>query len=95
MSVAASDQIIGQIEERFPNWRSYRDLIDCIDCTLAELYRIKEEQSRWTNAVVVGITGAVCLPPNHNTFVSPCAQPPPKPDVLYVDGAVYRREGAQ
>jgi hypothetical protein len=31
---AVADQIIGQIEERFPNWRSYRDLIDCIDCTL-------------------------------------------------------------
>jgi hypothetical protein len=34
---AAADQIIGQIEERFPNWRSYRDLIDCIDCTLHQL----------------------------------------------------------
>jgi hypothetical protein len=34
-----ADQIIGQIEERFPNWRSYRDLIDCIDCTLADLRR--------------------------------------------------------
>ncbi|NGO50478.1 hypothetical protein [Allomesorhizobium camelthorni] len=34
---AVADQIIGQIEERFPNWRSYRDLIDCIDCTLHDL----------------------------------------------------------
>lgn len=33
---AVADQIIGQIEERFPNWRSYRDLIDCIDCTLRD-----------------------------------------------------------
>jgi hypothetical protein len=31
---AVQEQIIGQIEERFPDWRSYRDLIDCIDCTL-------------------------------------------------------------
>lgn len=38
---AVADQIIGQIEERFPNWRSYRDLIDCIDCTLAELRRVQ------------------------------------------------------
>lgn len=30
-------QIIRQIEERFPNWPSYRDLIDCIDCTLSDL----------------------------------------------------------
>ncbi|MVA98886.1 hypothetical protein GN330_16685 [Nitratireductor sp. CAU 1489] len=36
---AASDQIIGQIEDRFPNWQSYRDLLDCIDCTMAELRR--------------------------------------------------------
>ncbi|WP_028003142.1 hypothetical protein [Sinorhizobium meliloti] len=35
--MAVADQIIGQIEERFPNWRSYRDLIDCIDCTLSDL----------------------------------------------------------
>ncbi len=34
---SAADQIIGEIEERFPNWRAYRDLIDCIDCTLADL----------------------------------------------------------
>lgn len=34
---SAADQIIGQIEEIFPNWRSYRDLIDCIYCTLHDL----------------------------------------------------------
>lgn len=32
-----ADQIIGQIEALFPNWRSYRDLIDCIECTLHQL----------------------------------------------------------
>ncbi|SCB30741.1 hypothetical protein [Rhizobium lusitanum] len=32
-----ANQIIGQIEELFPDWRSYRDLIDCIECTLHEL----------------------------------------------------------
>lgn len=36
-AAVVSDQMIGQIEDRFPNWRSYRDLIDCIDCTLHEL----------------------------------------------------------
>lgn len=36
---AAADQIIAQIEERFPNWRSYRDLLDCIDVTLYDLRR--------------------------------------------------------
>lgn len=34
-----ADQIISKIEERFPNWRSFRDLLDCIDCTLHELRR--------------------------------------------------------
>jgi hypothetical protein len=37
LSVGPADQIIGQIEELFPNWRSCRDLIDCIECTLHEL----------------------------------------------------------
>lgn len=32
-----ADQIVTKIEGRFPNWRSYRDLIDCIDCTLHDL----------------------------------------------------------
>ncbi len=30
----AADRMIGEIEKRFPDWKSYRDLIDCIDCTL-------------------------------------------------------------
>ncbi|SDL08047.1 hypothetical protein SAMN05428953_12671 [Mesorhizobium muleiense] len=88
----SADQIIGQIEERFPNWRSYRDLIDCIDCTLAELRRVKEEQSRWTNVIAVTAPG---LFPQDYVFRSPCDPPLPKPDVLYIDGAVYRREIAQ
>lgn len=32
-----ADQIIAEIEELFPNWRSYRDLVDCITCELHEL----------------------------------------------------------
>jgi hypothetical protein len=32
-----ADQIISQIEELFPNWRAYRDLVDCITCELHEL----------------------------------------------------------
>lgn len=35
----AAATILAQIEERFPNWRSYRDLLDCIDCTLSDLRR--------------------------------------------------------
>lgn len=34
---SVAEKIIGQIEERFPNWKSFRDLIDCIDCTLYDL----------------------------------------------------------
>lgn len=39
VAVAASpaDQIIGQIEELFPNWRIYRDLVDCITCEIHDL----------------------------------------------------------
>lgn len=37
VSRGPADQIIGQIEELFPNWRSYRDLVDCITCELHEL----------------------------------------------------------
>ncbi|WLA80368.1 hypothetical protein [Bradyrhizobium elkanii] len=36
-----ADEIIAKIEERFPNWRSYRDLIDCIDCTLHQLREVQ------------------------------------------------------
>lgn len=32
-----ADAMIAQIEERFPDWRSFRDLVDCIDVTLHEL----------------------------------------------------------
>lgn len=32
-----ADEIIGQIEERFPDWRGFRDLVDCIDVTLHRL----------------------------------------------------------
>jgi hypothetical protein len=34
---SAADAMIGEIEKRFPNWQSFRDLVDCIDCTLHEL----------------------------------------------------------
>lgn len=33
----AADEIIEQIEARFPNWKSFRDLVDCIDVTLHAL----------------------------------------------------------
>lgn len=33
----AADQIIGEIEQRFPDWRGFRDLVDCIDVTLHNL----------------------------------------------------------
>lgn len=32
-----ADEIIGQIEERFPDWKGFRDLVDCIDVTLHRL----------------------------------------------------------
>lgn len=32
-----ADEIIGQIEARFPDWKGFRDLIDCIDVTLHRL----------------------------------------------------------
>jgi hypothetical protein len=34
-----ADKVIGEIEKRFPDWKSYRDLVDCIDCTLHSLRR--------------------------------------------------------
>lgn len=36
-AASPADQIIGQIEELFPNWRSYRDLVDCITCEIHDL----------------------------------------------------------
>ena len=36
-SPTPADEIIGQIEERFPDWRGFRDLVDCIDVTLHRL----------------------------------------------------------
>lgn len=36
-AVGPADQIIGQIEARFPDWKSFRDLVDCIDVTLHRL----------------------------------------------------------
>jgi hypothetical protein len=36
-SQSVADQVMGDIEKRFPNWKSYRDLIDCIDVTLHQL----------------------------------------------------------
>jgi hypothetical protein len=32
-----ADDLVSQIEQRFPDWKSYRDLLDCIDCTLHQL----------------------------------------------------------
>lgn len=40
LSRVPADQIISQIETLFPDWRSYRDLVDCIECTL---HRLKED----------------------------------------------------
>lgn len=42
-SSGAADQIITQIETLFPDWQSYRDLVDCIECTL---HRLKAEGGR-------------------------------------------------
>jgi hypothetical protein len=56
---AGADQIIGQIEERFPNWRSYRDLIDCIDCTLRSLRTINEPQGSWVTGEREAVARAV------------------------------------
>lgn len=39
LSIGPADQIIAQIEALFPDWRSYRDLVDCIECTI---HRLKE-----------------------------------------------------
>lgn len=45
VGISAADQIIGQIEEIFPNWPKYRDLVDCIICELHELRQRAEGQN--------------------------------------------------
>ncbi|RWP29887.1 hypothetical protein [Mesorhizobium sp.] len=50
---------------------------------------LETEQARWTNAVAVTVPGVF---PQDYVVRSPCDPPLPKPDVLYIDGAVYRRE---
>ncbi|RWH52267.1 MAG: hypothetical protein E5V72_01465 [Mesorhizobium sp.] len=55
----------------------------------ADLAQLRSEQARWTNAVVIGVP-AVFL--QDYMISSPCAEPRPKPDVLYIDGAVYRMD---
>ncbi|WP_287210710.1 hypothetical protein [Mesorhizobium sp.] len=55
----------------------------------AELAQLRSDQARWTNAVVVSATG---LYPQDYVVRSPCDPPLPKPDVLYIDGAVYRMD---
>lgn len=41
--VREAERLISKIEERFPNWTAYRDLLDCIDC---EIHRLKTEAQR-------------------------------------------------
>lgn len=41
--VKQAEKMISEIEERFPNWTAYRDLLDCIDC---EIHRLKAEAQR-------------------------------------------------
>ncbi|WP_292052601.1 hypothetical protein [Mesorhizobium sp.] len=55
----------------------------------ADLAQLRSEQARWSNAVVVSATG---LYPQDYVVRSPCDPPLPKPDVLYIDGAVYRMD---
>ncbi len=38
-SLSGADLMIRQVEERFPNWKFYRDLVDCIDVTLHDIRR--------------------------------------------------------
>lgn len=35
----SADKMISEIEKRFPDWKSHRDLVDCIDVTLHHLRR--------------------------------------------------------
>ncbi|WP_287094867.1 hypothetical protein [Mesorhizobium sp.] len=55
----------------------------------ADLAQLRSEQARWTNAVVIGAPGVFL---QDDMISSPCAEPRPKPDVLYIDGAVYRMD---
>jgi hypothetical protein len=38
-SLRCAEMILSDIESHFPNWKSYRNLDDCIRCELAELRR--------------------------------------------------------
>lgn len=58
---AVADQIIGQIEDRFPNWRGFRDLIDCIDVTLHQLRSYPPAHPASDRAKVVEVADAIDL----------------------------------
>ncbi|RWQ35819.1 MAG: hypothetical protein EOS20_17245 [Mesorhizobium sp.] len=58
---------------------------------VTKMRELETEQARWTNAVAVTVPGVLR---QDYMVVSPCGLAPPKPDVLYIDGAVYRRETA-
>lgn len=30
-----AERLLAEVEKRFPNWKSYRDLLDCIDVTIS------------------------------------------------------------
>ncbi|TIP94829.1 MAG: hypothetical protein E5X60_23295 [Mesorhizobium sp.] len=53
---------------------------------------IAREQARWANDVVVTATGVF---PQNYVVRSPCDPPLPKPDFLYIEGTVYRKESAK
>ncbi|RWL14846.1 MAG: hypothetical protein EOR57_31365 [Mesorhizobium sp.] len=53
---------------------------------------IAREQARWANDVVVTATGVF---PQNYVGRSPCDPPLPKPDFLYIEGTVYRKESAK
>lgn len=77
---AVADQIIGQIEERFPNWRSFRDLIDCIDVTLHQLrsYQvahpeeaaIRADEREWCAQEAFTAVTHVVIPDDGNTTLA-------------------------
>lgn len=31
-----AERLLAEVEKRFPNWRAYRDLLDCIDATVID-----------------------------------------------------------